>query len=131
MVEKKTTLHFNPLFNKKAQANYYLDGDKIHVYSWAGEPVAFVEKMGVFSFDLIHLGWYEDGWLRDHDGKCVALTEPPGKSGPNPPKIKARPEPPMDKKEPPEKPEVKELPRRPAKKALWSETSDVEFFKGK
>jgi hypothetical protein len=131
MAEKKTSLHFNPLFNKKAQANFYLDGDKIHIFSFAGEPVAFVEKLGVFSFKGEHLGWYEDGWLRDNDGKCVALTEPPGKAGPNPPKIKQHPEPPEHKQEAPEKPAIAAMPHRPVKKALWSEVSDVEFFKGK
>ena len=131
MAEKKDKKRdYYPFFNKKGRARYYLDGDKRHVYSWDGEPVAFVEKTAVFTFDQTHLGWYDDGWLRDVSGKCVGMVEPGGKTGPNPPKAK-HPDPPADKKEPPEVPEIKDLPQRPPRKPVWSDQSDVKFFKGK
>ena len=129
MPEKKDRDYY-PLINKKGKANFFLDSDKIHIYSWEGEPVAFVEKGAVFTFDKKHLGFYEEGWLRDKNGKCVAMVEPAGPMGPNPPKTKHR-EPPGEKKEAPPLPEIKELPPKPLKKAAWSNLSDKDFFSGK
>jgi len=121
---------YSPFFNQKGKARYFLDGDGRHIYSWDGEPVAFVEKTAVYLFDKTHLGWYEDGWLRDPDGKCVGMVEPGGKTGPNPPKAK-HPDPPAEKKEPPEISEISETPKRPPRKPVWSALTDADFFKGK
>jgi len=121
---------YYPLYNKKGKANFFLDEDKIHIYSWAGVPVAFVEKAGVYNYAKKHLGWYEDGWLRDAEGKCLAMAEPGGKSVPNPPRIK-HPEAPGAKQEPPERPVIEAHPGRPVRKAAWSAQSDEQFFQGK
>ena len=124
----KKKLDYYPFHNKSGKANYYLDGDDIHIYSWEGDPVAFVERTAVFTFDKTHLGWYEGGWLRDKAGKCVGMIEPGGKTGPNPPKAKHR-EAPAEKKEAPDKPEIEDLPDRPARKPVWSDLGDKDFFK--
>lgn len=128
MDDKKTRLYY-PVFNKNGKAAYFLDKDKIHIYDWDGKPAAFVEKGAIFNFKKKHLGWYDEGWLRDPDGKCVGFAEP-GKGGPNPPKTKTA-DPPADKKEPPDIPEIKEIPARPPRIPIWSLLSDQEFFKGK
>ena len=130
MEQKKDNKHYHPIFDKKGKTSYYLDQDKVHIYSWEGEAVAFVEKGAVFSFKKKHLGWYDEGWLRDLDGKCIGCTEP-GKGGPNPPRAKHPAEPPAEKKEPPEKPEITETPERPVRKPMWSEFSEADFFAGK
>lgn len=118
---------YYPIYNRKGKASYYVDGDKIHVYSWAGEPVAFLEHGAVFSFSPQHLGWLDEGWLRDPEGKCVGFTES-GPGGPNPPKTRPPAEAPAEKKEPPEKPEVKDLPDRAPRRPLWSSLSEDELF---
>jgi len=128
--KKKKKLDYNPFFNKSGKANFFLDGDDIHVFDWDGKPVAFVEREAVFTFKGAHLGWYGDGWLRDKNGKCVGMIEPGGKTGPSPPKAR-RPDPPADKKEPPDKPEIKDHPGRPPRKPVWSEIGDKAFFAGK
>jgi len=120
--------NFYPLFDKHGKAAFFLDQDKIHVYAWDGSPVAFVEKEAVFTFKGRHLGWYEDGWLRDLEGKCVGFDNP-GTGGPNPPRVKPHLAPPAEKKEPPEKPAIEKMPERPPRRAAWSEKSDRDFFK--
>jgi hypothetical protein len=129
METKKDKLHYHPIHDRKGNAAFYLDQDKIHIYSWAGEPVGFVEKGAIFTFKAKFLGWYDEGWIRDQDGKCVGFTEP-GKGGPNPPAAR-HPDPPPDHQEPPEKPEIRETPGRPVRRPLWSSLSDSEFFAAK
>lgn len=132
MEQKKDKKHYHPVFNKKGKASFFIDQDMIHIYSWDGEPVAFVEKGGVWTFKKDHLGWYEEGWFRDEDGKCVGFIEIAlGRGGPNPPKTKHPADQPADKKDMPDQPEIEETPDRPPRKALWSETSAAEFFSGK
>jgi hypothetical protein len=126
MEEKKERLYY-PVFNKKGKASYYLDGDKIHIYSWDGKAVAFVEKDAVFTFKKKHLGWLDQGWLRDPSGKCVGFTEP-GRGGPNLPKARPPADPPAEKKEAPETPEIKQSPGRPIRRPLWSDMSEQDFF---
>jgi len=128
--DKKDKKHYYPIFNKKGKAAYYLDQDKVHIYSWDGKPQAFVEKGAVWSFKQQHLGWYDEGWLRDLSGKCVGFSEA-GKGGPNPPKTKPPSDPPADKKDQPEIPDIKDLPDRPPRRPVWSELSEEDFFAGK
>jgi len=130
MEEKKKERHYYPIFDKNGKAAYFLDKDKIHIYAWDGKPVAFVEKSCVFNFKKKHLGFYDEGWLRDLEGKCVGFAEP-GRGGPNPPKARPPAEPPAEKKEPPDKPEIKKMPDRPPRRPIWSPLSDQEFFKAK
>src|ERR1039457_7664580 len=44
---------------------------------WNGTPVAILddESVSVYGFDGRHLGWFGDGWIRDHDGACVYYTD--------------------------------------------------------
>jgi hypothetical protein len=126
MEPKKDKLHYHPIHDRSGKARFYLDQDKIHIYSWAGEPVAFVDKGAIFTHKARFLGWYDEGWVRDPDGKCVGFTEP-GKGGPNPPAARHA-DPPPDHQPAPAKPEVQEPAGRPVRKPIWSNLSDAEFF---
>ena len=106
-MEEKKEKHYYPIFDRKGKASYFLDQDKIHIYSWEGRPVAMVDKGAVFTFKKKHLGWLDEGWLRDLSGKCVGFTEP-GRGGPNPPKTRPPADPPAEKQGPPETPEIEE-----------------------
>ena len=128
-MDKKKRKNYNPIFNKQGKANYYLGPEMKTAYNWEGDPLAIVEKGAVMTFKGKHLGWFEDGWLRDMKGNCVGFCEPTGKGGPNPPKAKYG-DPPADKKEAPDRPEVGELPKRPPRRAIWSDITDKSFFKG-
>lgn len=50
------------------------DNDDV-IFLWSGEPVAIVDDESVFAFDGRHLGWFLDGWIRDHAGDCVYFTD--------------------------------------------------------
>ena len=74
------------------------------IYDFSGQPRAFLEDAGVFSFEADHLGEFYDGYFRDHAGDAVAFVEG------------ARDGPPLpsDRHSAPELPELKDLPTQPA-----------------
>ena len=129
-MKKEHGKNYYPIYNQKGKTSYFVDADKIHVYDWAGNPVAFIDRGAIMTFSLTHLGWLDEGWVRDKEGKCVGFTEG-GPGGPNPPRTKPPADPPAEKKEPPEKPEVKELPERAPRRAVWSALSEDDLFKPK
>ena len=69
------------LFDKNGEPSAYVDvGDEDNtIYLWNGLPVAYLSSNGgyynVYGFNGNHLGWYEDGIIRDHDGDAVAFKE--------------------------------------------------------
>ena len=131
MKEKKSRhLDYQPVFNRQGKSLYVLDSDEIHIYSMAGEPVAFVDKEAVFNFSGKHLGWFEDGWLRDMDGKCVGFVESAGGGGPSKPKKKSQQPEPGPRKDPPPHPEDLDRPGKPIKISAWSEKSATALLEG-
>ncbi|MCF6406991.1 hypothetical protein L3C95_29095 [Chitinophaga filiformis] len=65
------------LFNKDGKAIAYIDTkDKDRtIYLYSGEPVAVISEADVYGFNGKHLGWYEKGVVRDHDGKRIGNTK--------------------------------------------------------
>jgi hypothetical protein len=55
--------------------------DDLTVYLWSGEPVAYLEDQSgdgafnVFGFNGKHLGWYDSGVVRDHQGRAVGARK--------------------------------------------------------
>ena len=43
--------------------------DRVHIYTFSGDPVAYLDGDSVYSFSGKHLGWFVDGWIRDNYGK--------------------------------------------------------------
>ena len=63
------------LFDCDGQARAYIDANDnaMPIYLWSGEPVAYLKTSrdsgySVYGFNGKHLGWFEDGLIRDHDG---------------------------------------------------------------
>lgn len=69
----------------------YLYDDGEHIYLFNGRPVAYLYDNAVYGFNGHHLGWFEDGWVRDLQGKCVFFTEDATGSGPAKPAKYAKP----------------------------------------
>jgi len=65
------------LYNKDGKAIAYIDTvDKDRtIYLYSGEPVAIISETDVYGFNGKHLGWYEKGIVRDHDGKRIGNTK--------------------------------------------------------
>lgn len=52
------------------------------LYSFNGRPVAYLDGDSLYSFSGKHLGWFDQGWVRDHQGACVFFTDHAAGSGP-------------------------------------------------
>ena len=69
------------LFNSEGEATAYIDtdDDDLTIYMWNGKPVAYLDSDGdaynIYGFNGEHLGWYEDGIVRDHDGYAVGFKK--------------------------------------------------------
>ena len=69
------------LFNSEGEAVAYIDSndDDNTIYLWSGSPVAYLSSEGdhfnVYGFNGKHLGWFEDGIVRDDDGYAVGFIK--------------------------------------------------------
>lgn len=65
------------LFDSKGAPVAYVDtdDDDLTIYLWAGKPVAYVSGDNIYGFNGKHLGWWEKGIIRDHDGNAVGVTK--------------------------------------------------------
>ena len=66
------------LFDSKGEPKAYIAED-LTIYSWDGDPMAYLVpssgKTDIYNFDGTHLGWFENGIIRDHDGNGVAFVK--------------------------------------------------------
>ena len=65
--------------------------DNETVYLFTGEPIAYFYENAVYGFNGKHLGWFEDGWIRDIHGQCAFFTENASGSGPAKPAKYSKP----------------------------------------
>lgn len=69
------------LYDAGATAAAYIVGDTLTVHLWSGEPVAYLvqdpvgDSLSVYSPFGAHLGWFDEGFLWDHEGRIVAFME--------------------------------------------------------
>ena len=67
------------LFNSTGEAIAYIDSEDLTIYMWNGTPVAYLDAKGglfnIYGFNGEHLGWYEDGIVRDHGGYVVGFIK--------------------------------------------------------
>jgi hypothetical protein len=65
------------LFNKDGKATAYIDtkDEDQTIYLYSGKPVAFISESDVYGFNGKHLGWYEKGIVRDHQGDKIGNTK--------------------------------------------------------
>ena len=112
-------------YNKRGSLIAYTEDD-CHVFKFTGEPLAYFNEDSVYTYEGKHLGFYQDGWIRNEDGMCVFFTKeaiggPPRAMqdiGPvKSPKLKI----------PLKKPREHQL-KKPEIKQVWSELSSVNFF---
>jgi len=100
--------------------------DGVHVFLFSGEPVAYLEDDALYSYRGELMGWFEEGWLRDKDGRCVAFSEHAG-AGPQRPVKEPWPHPSPKQAQPiPERRDPRSL--RPIHSNAWSEQTADEFF---
>lgn len=106
----------------------YLDDDMETIYLFKGQPVAYLPGDGtVYRFNGNHIGWLDNGWIRDLAGYCVFFTEDARGSGPIKPVKKITPVKSVQHVKP-----VKHVKRvksaKSANKLSWSKLSGEIFF---
>lgn len=62
-------------YDLHGKAIAYLHNDGVNIYLFSGKPVAYLYNNAVYGFNGHHLGWFENGWIRDIRGNCVFFTE--------------------------------------------------------
>jgi len=45
------------------------------LYDYVGTPRAFLDGEDILSYSGKHLGWFAEGYIRDHDGNAVGFAE--------------------------------------------------------
>ena len=69
------------LYNSDGDAVAFIDttDEDTTIYWWGGEPVAYLTyesgSYNIYGFNGTHLGWYEDGIIRNHEGDAVGFKK--------------------------------------------------------
>jgi len=114
-------------YDSKGKAVAYLDTDNTHIFLYNGKAAGYLNDDAVYSYGGKHLGWYEDGWIRDKNGKCVFFTENTTGSGPVRPVKNVRPVKSVKSIKPVKSvKQVKSI--KSAKSLSWSSLSGESFF---
>jgi hypothetical protein len=61
-------------YDKYGRAIAYCE-DGEHIYTFGGAPVAYIHDDSIYSYGGTHLGFFENGWVRDNAGYCVFFTD--------------------------------------------------------
>jgi hypothetical protein len=112
-------------YDRSGSAVAYSD-DGMHVFLYDGEPVGYLQADALYSYRGELMGWFESGWLRDKDGRCVAYSE---KAAGGPP-LPARHERPYQSYKHSLPTQERQDPRslRPIHSNVWSTQSALDFF---
>lgn len=68
------------LFDSNGKATAYIDvKDEMIIYLWNGHPVAYLvpadDRFSIYGFNGKHLGWFDNGIIRDHKGFGVGFVK--------------------------------------------------------
>jgi len=112
-------------YDKSGRPIAYAQDGK-HIYLFSGKPVAYLSGDAIYTFSGKHIGWFQDGWVRDKKGKCVFFTLD-ASGGPVKPVKKVKPVKGVKKVKPVKG--VKQVKSVKAVKSLsWSGLSGKQFF---
>ena len=101
--------------------------DGTHIYLFNGEPVGYFASESIYSYSGKHLGRFQDGWVRDNQGRCVFFTPSTMGSGPVKRVKKVKPVKSVKRVKPAKS--VKQVkPVKPVNSLSWSELSSESFF---
>jgi hypothetical protein len=112
-------------YNEQGEPIAYTE-NRIHIYLFNGECAAYIDEQSIYSFSGDHLGWFEDGWVRDHQGCAVFFTQE-AKGGPRKPIKSVKPMKGMKLMKPMKG--IKHMkPMKSTKSSSWSSLSGENFF---
>ena len=114
------------LYDSAGKPIAYIE-DGVHIYFYTGEPVAHILGISIYAFNGTHLGYFENGWIRDHSGACVMFSSDARGDAPVKPVQHARPLK-WEKRNKPVKRPIAPRPVRPGDSRTWSRLSAKDFF---
>lgn len=101
--------------------------DNAHIYLFDGSAVAYISGDSIYGYSGKHLGFFQNGWVRDHSGNCVFFTEISRGSGPVKPVKSVRPVKSVKSVRPVKG--VREVkPVKSVRLLSWSDLSGRQFF---
>lgn len=116
-------------FDQQNKATAYCD-DWENIYLFSGRPVAYVFRDMIYTFSGKHIGWFDNGWIRDMYGYCVLASNFSGGMVFNVPVTVVMPSFSSPKQSLPLK-GIRELPRlRPLYTNVWIRYEALEFLLG-
>lgn len=113
-------------FDKHGKPVCYTE-DGSHLFSFDGTPLAYFHGNSVYTFSGLHLGWLDDGLIRDSYGRCL-LFSPAAHSGPTKPTCYTEPTK-STKQTMSTKGTKQTTPARPTFGLSWSEITPEQFFR--
>ena len=67
------------IFDSNGDAKAYITEDDLTIYLFSGKPVAYLYPsrgaFNIYGFNGKHLGWFEEGIIRNHKGNAVGFIE--------------------------------------------------------
>jgi hypothetical protein len=114
-------------YDRNGHAVVYLFRREIF-YSFQGQPLGYVDRTGaIYWWDGRYLGFWQEGWIRDAQGFCLAFQRD-AVGGADKPRCGPRPE--WGGREPvPARAKTEPAPERAMKIANWSELTVKTFFR--
>lgn len=100
--------------------------DGVHIYLFGGAAVSYLIAGALYRYRGDQVGWYEDGWVRDRNGRCVAFSQW-AVDGPTRAPMNAHPAKSIRQVRPTKEPcDPRTL--RPIHSNAWSEIAAKDFF---
>lgn len=112
-------------FDRSGNAIAYSE-DRVHIYLYNGQALAYLISDAIHLYRGEHLGWYENGWIRDKVGRCVAFSES-ASGGPPRPGVLPKPSKIARHMRPHTGPRDSRA-LRPIHSNIWSSLTTQEFF---
>lgn len=81
LVSAEASANETTLFDSQGNATAYFVQRSLTIFLWNGTPVAYLQPKSwgadyaVYGFNGDHLGWLDDGVVRDHDGYAVGFVK--------------------------------------------------------
>lgn len=107
-----------PLYDQAGKAVAFLEKNQV-IYLWSGEAIAYLDPPyssapSVVAFSGGHMGWYDKGQLRDHEGRLWGSSQPAQHLG------APAAEPTAHRQALPQKLHAQPSPRRPVDQPAWA-----------
>ncbi|MDA3616341.1 4-fold beta flower protein [Polluticaenibacter yanchengensis] len=61
-------------YDRSGFPSIYTEDDE-HLYDFSGNPIAYISENSIYNYRGRHLGWFDNGWIKDSSGNCFLFSE--------------------------------------------------------